>query len=81
MTGIAGASNPQVRRADSGIVAGSEIRLENTLKVETRVRTPLGLDSSSPSHSKRTKPLPALAARIVARVSAAIRSPPGTECA
>ncbi len=28
---------------DSRIAAGSEIGLENTLKVETRVRTPLGL--------------------------------------
>jgi hypothetical protein len=28
---------------DSRIVAGSEIGPENTLKVETRVRTPLGL--------------------------------------
>jgi hypothetical protein len=28
---------------DSRIPAGSEIGLENTLKVETRVRTPLGL--------------------------------------
>jgi hypothetical protein len=28
---------------DSAIAAGSETGLENTLKVETRVRTPLGL--------------------------------------
>lgn len=33
--GTAGASNPQVGRPDSGIVAGSEISPENTLKVET----------------------------------------------
>jgi hypothetical protein len=31
---------------DSGIAAGSEIGPENTLKVETRVRTPLGLRRS-----------------------------------
>jgi hypothetical protein len=33
---------------DSGIAAGSETRLENTLKVETRVRTPLGLRTENP---------------------------------
>ena len=43
MTGTAEASNPQVRSPDSGIVAGSEVGPENTLKVETRVRTPMGL--------------------------------------
>ena len=32
---------------DSGIAAGSEIGSENTLKVETRVRTPLGLRSKA----------------------------------
>jgi hypothetical protein len=35
------------QKADSGIVAGSEIGLENTLKVETRVRTPLGLQANA----------------------------------
>jgi hypothetical protein len=34
---------PAGQESDLGIVAGSEIGLENTLKVETRVRTPLGL--------------------------------------
>jgi hypothetical protein len=32
---------------DSGIAAGSEIGPENTLKVETRVRTPLGLPAKA----------------------------------
>jgi hypothetical protein len=32
---------------DSGIAAGSEIDPENTLKVETRVRTPLGLQAKA----------------------------------
>ena len=36
------AKNSQVQDPDSGIVAGSETGPENTLKVETRVRTPLG---------------------------------------
>ena len=35
-------------RTDSAITAGSEIGPENTLKVETRVRTPLGLRHARP---------------------------------
>jgi hypothetical protein len=47
MTGTGGASNPLVKKTDSGIVASSEIGLENTLKVETRVQVPLGLQAQS----------------------------------
>jgi hypothetical protein len=43
MTRTAGAWNPQLRNRISGITAGREIDPENTLKVGTRVRTPLGL--------------------------------------
>src|SRR5918994_7040770 len=37
------------QRPDSGIVAGSEIGPENTLKVETRVQIPLGLQPQNPT--------------------------------
>jgi hypothetical protein len=46
MTGTAGASNPQVRnqiRPSPQVVRSAP---ENTLKVETQVRTPLGLRRS-----------------------------------
>jgi hypothetical protein len=39
------------QEAHSTIFAGSQIGLENTLKVETRVRTPLGLQARSLAHS------------------------------
>ena len=57
-TGTAGASNPQVREPDSGIGAGSETGPENTLKVETRVRTPLGLSRSEHVSESRDCPWP-----------------------
>src|SRR6266508_2291175 len=41
---------------DSGIAAGSEIGLENTLKVETRVGTPLGLPAETHLRSSRLHP-------------------------
>jgi hypothetical protein len=46
MTGTAGASNPQVRNRIRPSPQVANIGPENTLKVETRVRTPLGLRSS-----------------------------------
>jgi hypothetical protein len=49
MTGTAGASNPQVMNQILAIAAGSEIGPENTLKVETRVQIPLGLQAQSPT--------------------------------
>jgi hypothetical protein len=41
--------------SDSAIAAGSEIGPENTLKVETRVRTPLGLRAQTPGQGTSSK--------------------------
>ena len=43
--------------ADSAIAAGSEIGPDNTLKVETRVRTPLGLPGKPQVRGKVARPL------------------------
>jgi hypothetical protein len=53
MTGTGGASNPHVTNGIRLIAAGSEIGSENTLKVETRVRTSLGLPGET--HHRRTR--------------------------
>jgi hypothetical protein len=49
MTGNCRSIESAGQASDSAIAAGSEIGLENTLKVETRVRTPLGLPGENAS--------------------------------
>ena len=66
------------QQPDSAIAAGSEIGPDNTLKVETRVRTPLGLGKTSENEAAHP---PDIHLQTRFWTTSSYRIPPGTRSA